>query len=409
MRGLAVLAVLIVNINGMGGSSHSGRLRESLGWSGLDQIVWGVRQVLVTGTARCLLELLFGAGMLVLAAGLARDGDALSVARRLWVRYLLLFLIGLFHVFGLLWYGDFLHIYAIAALIVFPLRRLRAARLILVGSLYAVALAAAAITMPSGRSIGVVVDAASAAKPRSASYTASPDAAARAARRDSVAARHEDQERTATFVRWRDALLDDYVALFNWGWVIYGLGEAAATMLIGAGLFKLGVLQGQRSGRFYGMLLVIGYGIGLAIRFPPVWAGHVPGDPTPIEAALREIGRLSLTLGHVALISLGVRSVRGRRLLQPFVAAGRMALTLYFAQTVICLWLVFPPFGLALYGRMGWVGLIATAVTVDGVLLAAANLWMGRFRIGPLEWVWRSLAGGQWQALRHPRPLAAAT
>lgn len=413
LRGLAVLAVLVININGMGGSSHTGRLPETLGWTVADQIVWSVRQIFISGTARCLLELVFGAGMILLTTTLARNGDAMAVARRFWVRYLLLFLIGLFHVFALSWYGDFLHIYAIAALIAFPFRRLRGAQLVLIGSTYAIALAASALIGSDGRVTGTLYEvsgnAGHAAKLSPGQTMAPWRANAVTVAPDLAAAQREDRERTTTIARWHEAMLDDYVALFNWGWVIYGLGEAAATMMIGAGLFKLGVVQGQRSTAFYARLAAVAYGVGLAIRIPPVWAGHVPSDPTQIDAALREIGRLSLTLGHVALVSLALRNVRGRRLLMPFAAAGRTALSLYVAQTLICLWLLFPPFGLRLYGRMDWIGLIGTAVMIDVLLLAAANQWLSRYRIGPLEWLWRSLASGERLALHRPVGLDRAT
>ncbi|WP_447412958.1 hypothetical protein, partial [Clostridium perfringens] len=42
--------------------------------------------------------------------------------------------------------------------------------------------------------------------------------------------------------------------------------EAASVMLIGAALFKLGILQGRRTRRFYLALTAVGWGVGGGLR-----------------------------------------------------------------------------------------------------------------------------------------------
>jgi uncharacterized protein len=67
-RGVAILAILFMNISDMGGSFYGfvGGDPRRFGWTGSDRAVWWTREVLVSGTARCMLELLFGAGLAVL-------------------------------------------------------------------------------------------------------------------------------------------------------------------------------------------------------------------------------------------------------------------------------------------------------------------------------------------------------
>ena len=98
-----------------------------------------------------------------------------------------------------------------------------------------------------------------------------------------------------------------------------------------------------------------------------------------------------MTLGHVGLINLLVTTGFGAALLRPFVAAGRTALSIYIAQTMICLWVLYPPFMLALYGKMTWGPLMVTAFLINAILLIGANLWVRRYDIAPVEWAWRSL------------------
>lgn len=81
-------------------------------------------------------------------------------------------------------------------------------------------------------------------------------------------------------------------------------------------------------------------------------------------------------------------------------APGRMALTNYIGQSVM---------GAALfYGiGLGWgagVGLLDTEVIVVAVLAVQAvfsHVWLGFFRFGPLEWLWRMLTYGKYFALRR--------
>ena len=60
-------------------------------------------------------------------------------------------------------------------------------------------------------------------------------------------------------------------------------------------------------------------------------------------------------------------------------------------QTIAFLWILFPPFGFALYGRLTWMPMMLVSVALDLALLWAANIYVRRFRIAPVEWVWRSI------------------
>lgn len=89
----------------------------------------------------------------------------------------------------------------------------------------------------------------------------------------------------------------------------------------------------------------------------------------------------------------------GQRWLRHFAPAGRMALTNYLVQTVACSF-VFYGYGLGLgssYGTPSW--FIAWLV-LFAVQLLASSWWLGRFRFGPAEWLWRSLTYGRVQPMR---------
>ncbi len=71
-----------------------------------------------------------------------------------------------------------------------------------------------------------------------------------------------------------------------------------------------------------------------------------------------------MTLGHLALIHLIVRSSIGYRAMKPFEAPGRMPLTSILFTSFLMMWIVFAPWGLDLWGAWGQAQLLAVAVIV---------------------------------------------
>lgn len=90
------------------------------------------------------------------------------------------------------------------------------------------------------------------------------------------------------------------------------------------------------------------------------------------------------------------------RIAAAFAAAGRMALTNYLAQSVVST-AVFYGFGLGKYGQWGYAACFAYCVAVVILLVLASQWWLSRFRLGPCEWCWRTLAYGEPHAFRRPR------
>ena len=79
-------------------------------------------------------------------------------------------------------------------------------------------------------------------------------------------------------------------------------------------------------------------------------------------------------------------------------AVGRMALTNYLMQSVLCT-LFFNGYGLGMYGRMGLAEALPVMAVICLLELAWSPLWLRCFRMGPVEWLWRTLAGRRRQAV----------
>ncbi|SFO03956.1 uncharacterized protein SAMN05428984_1798 [Sphingomonas sp. OK281] len=418
LRGIAILGILFMNINDMGGSlwASFGDVRH-LGWSAADRIAWWLREVIANGTARCMLELLFGAGMVILTDRAALAVGSRVVMKRYYLRNLLLFGFGVVHVFILLWPGDILHTYGLAAMVAFLFRRMRPRWLITIGLVAAVAqlggagyfgyyqtlheqsrVAAIQAAQATGRAIT--------ADDRKLLATVAKGDVKRAKSKAETHAKiaAEDKARTGSFATW--AAMQWSVTIFfeSHGFELLFVLESASVMLIGAALYKLGILQGARSRGFYLRMMLIAYAVAIPLRIiGAVEQTRFDEAPRTIWATV-EVAREAMTLGHIGAVCLLIGTVSGARMLQPFIAAGRTALSIYILQTIVCLWILFPPFGFALYGTLGWASLMATALAINIALLLLANAYVRQFDIAPVEWAWRSLVEGRALPWRKAMP-----
>ncbi|HKM68275.1 MAG TPA: DUF418 domain-containing protein [Candidatus Acidoferrum sp.] len=113
-----------------------------------------------------------------------------------------------------------------------------------------------------------------------------------------------------------------------------------------------------------------------------------------------------LAAGYVTGLSLLFLDEDKRRWLLPFAAVGRMALTNYLLQSVLCT-LFFYHYTTGLYGRIGpAVGLLPTVI-LYGAQVVVSNWWLQRYRFGPMEWLWRGMTYGKFPSMSKDEPMSA--
>jgi uncharacterized protein len=117
-----------------------------------------------------------------------------------------------------------------------------------------------------------------------------------------------------------------------------------------------------------------------------------------LEGVTATFGILPLSVAYTSRVCLGWLGARGRERLLIFAPVGRMALTNYVGQSIICT-LVFYGTGLGLGGRVGPTVYLPIGFAVYGMQVVASRWWLNRCRFGPLEWLWRMLTYGQWLPL----------
>jgi uncharacterized protein len=414
LRGIAILGIFFVNVPVMAGpiTGLIGDIR-TMGWSPADQSTWLYMTTFLEGTQRCLLEMLFGTGLMVTASkAMSADGPVgiadLYIRRNLW-----LLAFGLINLFGLLWMADILHIYALCALALFPFRKLRVRWLLVIGLLLAtVQLVFGAVEYVSRTELQQTQAVAVAKQAKGEKLTKDETEAvkewnekvARIAGEEPEVKEIAEKERKARAGSMGDYAgfwIETYLWIVGKGSLLGGVVEAFGTMLIGIALWKLGFIQGNRSTKEYLIALAVAYGFGLTARYVGGLERmtFAPGPKTIWMT--QEYARLAVTIGHIALVNLLMKAVAGRKLLWPFLAAGQTAFTLYLMQSVIGVWILYSPIGFHLPGGQGWAHMALIALAVVAFQIVFANLWMRFFVSGPLEWVWRSLSYCRRQPFRR--------
>jgi uncharacterized protein len=101
----------------------------------------------------------------------------------------------------------------------------------------------------------------------------------------------------------------------------------------------------------------------------------------------------ALSLFYAATVVLLYHDPAWRRRLHPFASVGRMALTNYLLQSVICT-TIFYSYGLGLYGTVGPFLALPLTIAVYGAQIPFSQWWLARHQYGPMEWVWRRMTYG---------------
>jgi uncharacterized protein len=404
IRGVAILGILPANIPSFLGAIDYFGARPGNGSLG-DTLVTASTLFFIDGKFITLFSILFGAG-LALQSGRADKAGRPFVAYYV-RRMALLFAIGLAH-FLLIWYGDILTSYAVVGLAALVLSHL-GPRGVFGGMIVCFALAyfwLLAITLcfaffgdaamkksldPSNsatireeaehldRPVSLLHDDTMTYDHRLALYLTPQN--------------HELIYRSGTF---GDMVLNRAISLIEVcssdflviGWYLLG------SFLLGILLLRQGLFQvPEQHLPLIRRLIVVGFGVGVPCHVAAVTA--LAWNPSGAFSWLfNGWGALAQALGYLGLLLLWSRSGIGGWLQSRLRAVGRVALTNYLMQSILCGFL-FYGYGLGLIGRVSRVESLGVVVAIWLLQLLLSPLWLRFFRMGPVEWLWRSLAEGR--------------
>ncbi|WP_213980395.1 DUF418 domain-containing protein [Sphingomonas sp. dw_22] len=396
VRGVAVLGILLLNIVSFGMPEAAYFNPRAYGGAhGADLAAYLVNFVLFDGRMRGLFSFLFGASMLLVverAEAGGRSGGAVHFARMGW-----LLVFGLAHLW-LLWRGDILAHYALVGMFAFALREMRPAQMLPLG----VMLVLGNTLIFAGLPISVldlqqpVANAAQAADNARQLYDLASafGIPAPAEIAHELALYRGDY---AGIVRERFAeLAVSPLAMLG----LYGC-ETLAYMLFGMAAYRTGMLTGAWEPRCYRRWLLVCWGIALPAYIAlAAWLVHADFSLFAVTLAVMTLAtpiRPLMIAGWICLILLLARS--GGALTTRLAAAGRMAFTNYLATSLLCA-TFFNGYGLGWFGYLSRWQLYLVVLTVWALILLWSKPWLARFRYGPFEWLWRSLARGRFQPIR---------
>jgi uncharacterized protein len=442
VRGFALLGILWANVRQMFLPFDAGSFDVALGGNErLAWIDWCVFHALIDLKFLTLFSLLFGVSFALQYARLQARGPGFGgIYLR---RVLILALFGVAH--GLLLYSaEVLLVYAVAGLVLlglrdWPAQRLLQAGLVLlgvtlvwgyqIGSLGSVSLpitlvsavlvlAVTLLLWPRGWQLAVVawtvvlIAAAVAVTVQFAGFNPEDSLATEYRLAQEQLAAISGDATASIPAEWQVRQAGDFRALLGLHaeqyaqlllyLVVFLLWRTLALFMIGAGLFRSGLIAGT-SAVNWASVARIGLAIGVPLSFVATWLtrrellGLVDWRWPDF---LHTLSALPLAAGLAGCVYV-LRERSGQRWIWSRIeAAGRTALTNYIGQSFVIA-LLAEPWGFRLYGELNGVMMTTVALVVFALLAEASHVWLRHFRLGPLEWLWR--CGTYWQWLPNRR------
>lgn len=389
LRGFAILGILIMNIQSFS-MIEAAYINPTAYGSllGLNKWVWILSHIFADKKFLSIFSILFGAGIMLLTS--KSESKGLPSAGIHYRRTFWLLIIGIMHAY-LLWYGDILVAYSICAILAYLFRKIIPKKLLIIGIL--VFSISSLIYFFFGWSMP---------------YWPA-----------------ESLQGTTNF--WNPGVekISAEISAYRGGWLlqmshriptsiahqtfiffILTGWRSGGLMLVGMALYKWGVLSAKCSKHFYYILMSTGFVIGILMiaygvdrNFTENWSLKYSMF---LGSQYNYWGSLFVALGYIGLIMLICKSEVLKKFTHPFAAVGRMALTNYLMQTIICI-TIFYGHGFGLFGKVGRTQQILFVFGVWIFQLIVSPIWLRYFRFGPAEWLWRTLSYLKIQPMRNKK------
>jgi len=347
-------------------------------FSPLDRVVNRIDYLLTFGKFFTIFSFLFGLSFAIQLRNATEKGVGFS-GRFTW-RLVVLALIAIAH--GVFFTGDILIVYAFLGLLLIPFRKLKTRTLLIIAAILV-------FNIP-GLLLGI------------SQITGPPptpeDLAARAEMQAQFLAagqRMFEIKQSGTLAELAPANLTSGLATKMFFMVFTG------RLWITFGLFLLGVVAGrleifrdtEANRAFFRKLL---------------WPSAIVAIVTTIVEIVRPNGfqitsvldllssfsfviqQISLSVFYLAAVTLLYWRQPASGLLPALAPLGRMGLTTYLMQSVFGV-LLFYGLGFGMLGKLGVAAATAAGIAFFVLQILMAQAWMKHFKLGPVEWLWRSL------------------
>jgi uncharacterized protein len=360
-------------------------------WSPLDKVVGELEHLFTFGKFFTIFSFLFGLSFAIQLRNATQKGVGFS-GRFAW-RLAVLAFIGLAH--GALFSGDILIVYALLGLLLIPMRNARSRTLLIVGLMLV-------FNVP-GLLLGVAVLGMPPPTPEQAQANAALQAQFAQASLDAYAIKQSGTLAQLVGVNLTLGLLGKAAFMIFTGrlWITFGL------FLLGMWAGRVELFRDSEANcRFFRKLLWPA-GLVALVTTLSEWLYPVAAQEQSAANLLRwfafTVQQVSLSAFYVAAVVLLYWRRPTGGLLPALAPMGRMGLTTYLAQSVFGV-LLFYGLGFGLLGHIGAAAAVGASIIFYVLQILLARLWAKHFRLGPVEWLWRSLTYFKWQPNARAAP-----
>ncbi len=455
LRGIAILGLLIVSIWQFGGFTTNQQNFYTGGWHGGNFKLMAIVSILFEGKMAALFAMVFGAGILLFLQKKEHpvpisNADA-YIRSQLWLMGF-----GLINAFILLWPGDILFNFGVLGILLFGFSRMSAKGLIIAAIVCTLIYCGKNYWYYSDdkkdykkwKAISLVEkkfskDSLDRARKDSADrkkdtvlmkdILVKNKIADSIARKNDTLTRRQKEDKNKWEGRLKDIKYDSAKTKgenksmhAGWGKVwnhlvgrsqyqesfwLYknGVWEIGALMFLGMALLSMGFFSSRFSSSRYFLLGLISFLAGLALAWWRIKQNDARVQDYavfldkrafpynllfPLERTLMAVGYASIVMGLLRKNMLGWIG-------KAFAAAGRMALSNYFLQTLICTFF-FYGYGFSFFGRMAQWELYFFVAEVTLAQIVFSVLWLKYYYMGPMEWLWRCLVYRKWLPNKKP-------
>ncbi|MEH6828774.1 DUF418 domain-containing protein [Parasphingorhabdus sp.] len=397
LRGFAVMGILLMNIVGF--SMPEMAYVSPAVYGGTDPpdiIAWALSYIFVDGKMRGLFTIMFGASMMLIIERAQASGQ--NPAKVHFSRMAWLAIFGLAHFF-FLWFGDILFLYAAVGCIAYSLSGLsaedlfrRALLIFTIGFIgYSIMFGSLLFQQYQASLPGASAAAIENLAQVLTDFGSGPGVVA------ADITLHQSGFARIFLDKLHNNPFGPLILL------AYNLAETLPLMMIGMALYKNGFFTGQWSAAEYRKLGLRLTGIG-AFILTAITLGLIHRDFDLLlmlnaSYAWNWPSQLLMTIGYAALLIGLIQKFQESFWIDRIAAVGRAAFTNYLGTSLLMTF-IFYGWGLGLYGTVGRAELYLFVLATWALMLLWSKPWLHRFRYGPLEWLWRSLARRQVQPMR---------
>ena len=330
-----------------------------------------------------LFSMLFGAGIILLTDKLESTNRPV---RRVWyLRLFWLLVFGLIHAW-LLWYGDILVYYAIIGFVVFFFRKKSTKFLFRLGLVVFIIPVLFNLFNYSSFDFIPEEDVANIRE----SWKPTDEKQAK-----EVATMHGDFSGKVEF------RMNQWSEMFVYFFLFLGAWRIMAMMLFGMYFYKKGLITAEKDHAFYKKLFLRCFAFGMIIIIYGIWHNFDKDwtirDSMFLGSQFNYVGSFFVAISYMALVMWWSKSESFQTAKSLFQKVGKMAFTNYILMSVLCTFFFNV---LGFFGAFSRVQQLLVTLIVWVILLLFTHIWFRFFKMGPLEWLWRSLTYLQWVEMK---------